>query len=526
MRDFQAPGRSLVLAQGGMAATSHPLASQVAIQTLQAGGNAVDGALAAAAVLPLCEPHMCGLGGDCFALIQPGDGGAMIGLNASGRAPAGLNGADLRAQGFAQMQPTEAHSVTVPGAVAGFVTLSQDHGRLSLADAWAPAIRYAEAGVPVAPRVASDWTGKVDRLQGIARDHYLMQGAAYPLGALFKAPGQAALLSQIAKDGREAFYTGPVAQDMVDALQAAGGTHTAEDFAAQTADYVTPIAGTYRGHTLTELPPNGQGAIALLMLNILERFDMGALDPMSPEKLHIEMEAIKVAYDARTRFIADADHMTRLDHLLSPQTADQLAALIDPKRALPGPPSPTEHVHKETVYLTVVDGDGMMVSLIYSIYDSFGSGLAAPGTGILFHNRGSGFTLDEGHPNEAGPGKRPMHTIIPAMLDLPTGGRMSFGVMGGSYQAAGHARFVSNMVDYGMDPQEAMDHPRMFFEDGQTRLENRYPVESLAALRALGHQNVVHVTDPIGGSQAILRGQTGLLTGASDPRKDGCALGY
>ncbi|MEM9269483.1 MAG: gamma-glutamyltransferase, partial [Pseudomonadota bacterium] len=207
-------------------------------------------------------------------------------------------------------------------------------------------------------------------------------------------------------------------------------------------------------------------------------------------------------------------------------TAQDLAALINPNRALPGPPSPTETVHKETVYLTVVDSDGMMVSFIYSIYDSFGSGLAAPGTGILFHNRGSGFTLEPGHPNEAGPGKRPMHTIIPGLLSLPDGSEMSFGVMGGSYQAAGHARFLSNMIDYGMDPQTAMDHPRMFFEDGETRLETGYSPEILAALSDLGHQNVVHVASPIGGSQAILRDTAGVLTGASDPRKDGCALGY
>ena len=289
---------------------------------------------------------------------------------------------------------------------------------------------------------------------------------------------------------------------------------------------MTPIAADYRGYTLHELPPNGQGATALLLAQMLQRFDMAALDPFGAERVHLEAEATKLAYDARNRFLADPDHTTRLDHLLSPDTAAQLSALIKPGEVMADPAPLSEAVHKDTVLLTVVDKDQMAVSMIYSIFATFGSGIATDRFGILFHNRGAGFNLTPGHPNEAGPGKRPMHTIIPAILEEPDGSRMPFGVMGGQYQATGHARVLSNIADFGMHPQAAIDAPRAFAVDGELRLERGYAPEVHGALSNLGH-NVVVPNTPIGGAQAIrIDAKTGILQGASDPRKDGIALGY
>ncbi|NNU79173.1 gamma-glutamyltransferase family protein [Halovulum dunhuangense] len=527
MRDFHAPERSLVLAVNGMAATSHPLASQVAIELLRQGGNAVDAAIGAAVLLGICEPHMTGLGGDCFVLLKRPGSDEVIGLNGSGPAPRGFDAERLRAAGHTAIPLHSADAVTVPGAVDAFVRMARDHGRLGLDAVLAPAIRYAEEGVPVAPRVAFDWAAEQGALQGAARDLFLSDGQAPRQGQIFRAPRQAALLRRIAKEGRAGFYEGPAAEDMVAALRAAGGSHTLEDFAAAETEYVTPIRGPYRGTELIELPPNGQGATALLMARILERFEIATLDPTGAARIHLEAEAAKLAYDARDRFIGDpALSMRYLDHMLSDDTAEGLAALIDPGRAMQGPAALTESVHRDTVYLTVVDRDRMAVSLIYSLFHAFGSGIAAPGAGILFQNRGAGFTLAAGHPNEAGPGKRPMHTIIPAMLAREGRVLMPFGVMGGQYQAAGHVRFLSNMLDFGMDPQQAINHPRSFPQDGALRLERGYPAALHAELAALGHR--IEVPDgPMGGAQAIaIDDELGILVGASDPRKDGCALGY
>lgn len=525
MRDFQTPGRSAVYAANGMCATSHPLAAKTMIDILQAGGNAVDAAIAGAVLLGICEPQMTGIGGDCFVLLKPAGEERVITLNGSGRAPAGLSAAEMRARGLTAVPVYGPEAVTVPGAVDAFCRLSADWGKLGLAASLAPAIRYADEGVPVAPRVAFDWLEAVDNLQGDARTYYLMQGAAPSIGQTFRAPGQAEVLRRIAARGRDAFYQGEVAEDMVASLRALGGTHTLEDFAATSCTYGDPVTGTYGELDLIEHPPNGQGATAILMLNILANFDLAALDPFGAERAHLEAEAAKLAYDARNRFIADPDHMRRLDHMLSLETAAKLAALIDPRRAMPAADSLTEAVHRETIYLTVVDRDRMAVSLIYSVYHSFGSGLASSRFGINFQNRGAGFTLSEGHPNEANGGKRPMHTIIPAML--AQGGRvtMPFGVMGGAYQPNGHARFVSNLTDYGMEPQEAIDAPRCFTTPEGFEIERGYSDVVRAQLSDMGH-HMIDADGPIGGAQAILMDDSGVLQGASDPRKDGCALGY
>ena len=494
---------------------------------LQDGGNAVDAAIAAAVLLGFCEPMMTGLGGDCFVLLKPAGEERIIGLNGAGRAPAGLDAAALRAAGHAAMPLHHPAAVTVPGAVDAFVRLAADWGRKGLAACLAPAIRYAEEGVPVAPRVAADWAAAEASLAGDARRHFLPGGRVPRVGDIFRAPGQAAVLRRIARDGRAGFYEGEVAEDMVAALRALGGTHTLEDFAAPACEYVEPIAGGYGGHELVEIPPPGQGATAILMAKILSHFDLGGLDPFGATRAHLEAEAAKLAYDARNRFVADpTGQRLRLAHMLSDETAAGLAGLIDPGRALPDPARAAEAVHRDTVYLCVVDRDRMAVSVIYSIFHAFGSGLASSRFGINFQNRGAGFSLQAGHPNEAAGGRRPLHTIIPAMLRREGRVVMPFGVMGGAYQPAGHVRVMSSMLDFGMDPQAAIDGPRSFPDAEGLQIESGYAEAVAAELAALGHR-VRRAPRPLGGAQAILIDHArGVLVGASDPRKDGCALGY
>jgi len=525
MRDFHKPGRSAVYATNGICATSHPLAAKVAVQILEAGGNAMDAAIAGAVLLGICEPQMTGIGGDCFVLLTPPGEDRVVAMNGSGRAPAGLDAATLRAKGQTVIAPYSADAVTIPGAIDAFCQLSTDFGKLGLKAILAPAIHYAETGVPVAPRVAFDWALATDNLQGKARDLYLMNGQAPIPGQTFAAPGQADVLRRIAMNGRAAFYEGEIAEDMVASLNALGGTHTLDDFADTTCDYTDPVTGGYGGLDLFEHPPNGQGTTAILILNILKHFDIAGMDPWGAERAHIEAEATKLGYDARNRFIADADHTTRLDHMTAPETAAKLAALIDPAKAMPAGLPGAEAVHKDTIYITVVDKDGMSVSLIYSVFHSFGAGIASDKFGILFQNRGAGFTLEDGHPNEAKGGKRPMHTIIPGLLKKDGKPYMPFGVMGGAYQSTGHARFVTNVTDFGLSPQDAIDAPRCFADGPVLNVENGYSDAVKATLRDLGH-NVQTPQTAIGGAQAIMIHDTGVLEAGSDPRKDGCALGY
>ena len=526
MRDFERPGRSAVYATNGMCATSHPLAAKVAIQMLEAGGNAVDAAIAGAVLLGLCEPQMTGIGGDCFALVAPSPEAPVIALNGSGSAPKGFDPKPLRAAGHTRIPRHDPAAITIPGAVDALCTLARDHGRLGLKAALAPAIHYAEAGIPVAPRVAFDWANEGGALfNESARNRFNVQGKAPSAGTLFRAPDQAEVLRRIALEGRDGFYSGEVAEDMVATLQALGGSHTIDDFEQTASTYTTPVSGQYAGRELLEHPPNGQGATAHLILNILRNFDLASMDPFGAERAHIEAEATKLAYDARNRFIADPAHTTKLGTFLSKETANKLAALIDPNKAIASATKLTEEVHRDTIYITVVDRDRMAVSLIYSIFSGFGSGIASDRFGILFHKRGQGFNLTEGHPNEAGAGKRPMHTIIPAMVRGNGRTSMPFGVMGGAYQACGHARFLTNIADFGFDPQSAIDAPRCFAEDDTLRIENSYTSDVRAALADKGHKLRPN-EGPIGGAQAIEIREDGVLIGASDPRKDGCALGY
>jgi len=526
MRDFQHPGRSPVYATNGICATSHPLAAKTAVQILESGGNAVDAAIAAAVLLGICEPQMTGIGGDCFILLSPGGSDEVIALNGSGRAPAGLSAETMRAAGHKTVPVQSVEAVTIPGAIDAFCQLSKDYGKLGIATLLAPAIYYAKAGVSVAPRVAFDWKLAEGRLQGDAKKFYLLDGKAPNVGQVFRASNQAEVLERIALEGRRGYYEGEVAEDMVTSLNALGGVHTLDDFADTACEYTTPVSGEYKGTELVEHPPNGQGATAILMNNILTQFDIAGMEPYGAERAHIEAEAAKLAYDARNRFIADPDQTTRLDHMLSQDTADALAVLIDPKHAMASAAQASENVHKDTVYLTVVDKDQMSVSLIYSIYNSFGSGLASSKFGINFQNRGSGFTLQKDHPNEAMGGRRPMHTIIPGMLRKDGKVIMPFGVMGGAYQSCGHARFMSNMLDFGMDAQTAIDAPRCFDDGAVMNVERGYSDAVRTELADMGH-NVAIPEGPIGGAQSILiNHETGVLEGASDARKDGCALGY
>ena len=524
MRDFHISGRSSVLATNGMAATSHPIGTRVAIETLEAGGNAMDAAIAGAVVLGICEPQMTGIGGDCFALFSPAGTDQVLALNGSGRAPAELDAAKIRAEGVEVISPTSAASVTMPGAVDAFCRLSEEWGVLGLDRLLAPAIHYAEHGVPVASRVAFDWSTGASGLSGNARKFYTNSGQALLVGDIFRSPTQAEVLRRIARDGRDAFYSGEVAEDMLAAL--VDGPHTLDDFAAVEATKTEPISAEYHGVEVCEHPPNGQGAIALLMLKTLAKFDLVSLDPFGAERAHLEAEVTKLAYAERDRVIADASAAPDGPEIFTDQLADRLASAVEETCTAQGPNPPKEAVHKDTIYITVVDRDRMAVSLIYSIFRKFGSGLASPKFGILLHNRGSGFTLEKGHRNEAAGGKRPLHTIIPGLVRR--GGRvaMPFGVMGGQYQAAGHARFITNWVDYGLDIQSAIDGPRSFAYGGELQVERGYSEAVHARLAELGH-TVTIPDEPIGGAQAILIDEArGVLEGASDPRKDGCALGF
>ena len=528
MRDFQLPGRSAVHARRAMAATSHPMASLTAIETLRAGGNAVDAAVAAAGVLAVVEPHMTGIGGDCFVLYAPA-GGAVTGYNGSGRSPEAATLEWYLREGYETMPAAGPHAVTVPGAPEAWERLSRDHGRKDLASLLQPAIRLAADGAPVHPRVAHDWAGCVEVLDATAetRRIYLNGGRAYRTGEIHRQPALSATLERIADGGARAFYTGPVADSMVATLNRYGGLHAEADFAAHRGAYVQPISTGYRGHVVHECPPNGQGLTALLMLNILEGFDLAGRPSMDPLRLHLEAEAGRLAYRDRDRYLGDPEASAiPVEDLLSEAYAAELRGRIDPDRAMARLPETAPAGWSDTVYLAVVDEDGNAVSFINSLFALFGSGIADAATGVLFQNRGSSFRLRRGHPNAIGPSKRAMHTIMPGMLARDGRAWMPFGVMGGHYQPFGHARLVTNVVDCGLDAQQAIDAPRIFHFDGILALETGVPAAAAAGLAARGH-DVRRAGAPFGGGQAVMIDRrAGTLIGGSDPRKDGCALGY
>jgi gamma-glutamyltranspeptidase/glutathione hydrolase len=526
-RDFHLPGRSPVYARDAIAATSHPLASVAAIDILKAGGTAADAAIAAVAVLCVVEPAMTGIGGDCFCLVAKPDL-PVWGYNGSGRAAAAVTTEKLLAQGIrGKIAATSPHAVTVPGAIDAWEAILKAHGRFGLDRVLQPAIRYAEDGFAIAPRVSSDWATMVDKLAPHAGStkYYLFNGGAPAVGHVMRLPALAATLKAIAAGGAKAFYEGAIAADIAATVQAAGGLLAAEDLARHQGDAVEPISTNYRGLDVVELPPNGQGLTALVLLNILEQFDLGKLDPMGPERLHLALEAARLAFGVRDTHIADPAYMREpVAGLLDKGFAAKLAKLLDPDTRVPLPQSPTPG--SDTIYLTVVDRDRTAVSLINSLYSGFGTGICTEKTGVMLHNRGSGFVVEPEHPNAIAPGKRPMHTIIPALTMRDKRCAMAFGVMGADFQPMGHAHVVTNMVDYGMDVQQAIDAPRVFYVGETTEGERGVPEATMAGLKARGHEVMLRPLPHGGGQGIVIDWERGVLIGGSDPRKDGCAIGY
>jgi gamma-glutamyltranspeptidase/glutathione hydrolase len=533
-RDFHAPGRSAVYAANGMAATSMPQATLAALDVLRAGGNALDGAIAAAAVLAVVEPQSTGIGGDCFCLYAPAGTGKVIAINGSGRAPRGATPEALRAAGLTQMEPLSAHSVTVPGAVSAWATLNAAHGRKGLDELLQPAIRFAEEGFHLSGRVASDWEGSVGKLSkhAAAARHFLKDGQPFALGDRFVQPALGRTLRAIAKGGAKAFYEGEVAADIVATLRAAGGTHTEEDFArgATVAEFVAPIKRAWRDMEVYQCPPNGSGMIVLMILGMIERLGTAEGGFLSVERMHRHVEAARLAYRDRDAFLADPSLVdVPVEKLISDGYLEKLAKLITDERAMAELPTPGESdlaKHKDTVYLSVVDRDGNACSFINSLFEGFGSGILAEKSGVMLQNRGFGFRLQEGHPNCIAPDKRPMHTIIPGMVMKNGEAIMPYGVMGGHFQPMGQTWFLANHFEYGLDVQEALDAPRLFPRLGKVQVERGIPLSVVDRLNRLGHECEL-IDKPHGGGQAILIDRAkGCLVGGSDPRKDGCALGY
>jgi gamma-glutamyltranspeptidase/glutathione hydrolase len=523
--------RSNVLARHGLVATSQPLAAMAGLRVLMAGGNAADAAVTTAAMLNVVEPMSTGIGGDCFALVYDARDGQVTALNGSGRAPAAFTLAEAQRLGLREIPLTGPLPVTVPGTVSGWAALLARFGTRSLADCLAPAIQAAEEGFPVSERISAGWQGAAEKL---ARDKAAARTylpAPQP-GEIHRQPDLARTLRLIAAEGETAFYRGPLAGQIAAAVQARGGYLAEEDLAAHMATWDAPIRTVYRGVEILEHPPNGQGLAALVALNIVEGYDLAGMDYHDPARWHLLIEAMRLGMVDAGRYVADPALVdVPVAALLSRGYAAGRRALIEAGRSLPlaAPGSPE---HRDTVYLTVADGRGNAVSFINSLYYGFGSGLVVPGTGICLQNRGACFSLEPGHPNVLAGGKRPYHTIIPAMALRDGRLWLSFGVMGGFMQPQGHLQVVVNMVDHGLDPQAALDAPRFRVDERggpRVAVETAVPLKTRQALTAFGHEVVPETTfNPgFGGGQIIaLDAETGVLWGGSDPCKDGCAVGW
>ncbi len=530
MRDLHLPGRSVAMGMRGAAATSHPLSTAIAIEVLRHGGNAVDAAVTASILQSVLEPHNAGLGGDCYALVWKAAERRMFALNGAGYAPQGLSDDWLLAQGIGTIGTEDIHAVTVPGALDAWQLLLADHGTVSLASALEPAIDYADRGFVLAERAAADWaveTAKLGRDAG-ARAHFLRpDGTAPRAGELVRLPTLARTMRRIAQEGADDFYRGKLAATLVASLNTMGGRHARADFADYASNYVEPLRTAYRGVDLVQLPPSGHGLTALVMLNILSRFEHRGLDPSGADRFHLQAEAARLAYRVRDTFVADPEFAdVPVDELLSDRFADELAARISLDRVLPNDFALPALTQRDTIYLTVVDGAGNACSLISSLFYAFGSGRVCPQTGIAFQNRGAGFRVQPGHPNSVRPRKRPLHTIIPAMAMRDGAPVLSFGVMGGPYQPAGVVHVLQNIVDFGMDVQQALDAPRGFRFNGAFDAERGISDAVLQDLARRGHP-VARTVVPLGGGQVIaIDPMTGVLRAGSDPRKDGIALAY
>jgi len=539
------PTRSEVIATQGMAATSQPLATQVALDILKRGGTAVDAAIAANAAIGLMEPTGSGVGGDLFAIVWDAKSGKLHGLNASGRSPRSLTLEQLRAElrklGVSTIPRTGPLPVSVPGAVDGWFELHSRFGRLPMKELLQPAISYARNGFPVTEVIAQGWAANARVLSKYPNfaETFMPGGKPPAKGDIFRNPRLADTLSAIAEGGRDAFYKGEIAQRIERYMRANGGYLTASDLAAHRSEWVEPVSTNYRGYDVWELPPNTQGVAALDMLNIQEPYDLKSMGFGSAEYLHVFIEAKKLAFEDRARYYGDPEFSKiPLGRLLSKEYAARRRALIGEKAALTYPVDNQAVDHGDTIYMTVADSAGNMVSLIQSNYRGMGSGMVPDGCGFSLQDRGELFSLQDGHPNVYAPGKRPFHTIIPAFVTRNGKPWLSFGVMGGAMQPQGHVQILVNLIDFGMNLQEAGDAPRarhdgsseptgeVMRDGGQVVLEQGFSPAVVKALEARGHKVTVENDGDFGGYQAIRRNEQGVYFGASESRKDGAAQGY
>ena len=536
--------RSPVLSRGcgcgSMVATSQPLAVAAGLEILSHGGSAADAAIATAAALNVTEPTSTGIGGDAFALYYEAATGKITALNASGRAPQSLTLERLQVEGFGdELPPYHPYTITVPGACSGWCDLVSRHGRLEMSDILAPAIRLAEEGFPVAPVTAHFWErgAKSQLAQALNGEELTIDGRAPRAGEIFHNPGLARTFKVVASGGKDAFYQGEIAEAIATVIHEAGGCLTVEDLALHTATWDEPISTTYRGYRIWECPPNGQGLAALLGLNILEGFDLSAHETLSAERLHLQIESMRLAFADTRWYVADSDFSDiPLKELLSKTYANERRRLINPQHATLDQQRGTPVASSDTVYLTVVDADGNACSFIGSNYMGFGTGIIPKGWGFTLQNRGHNFSLDPQHPNALAPGKRPYHTIIPSLITKPAlqGEKLfaSYGVMGGFMQPQGHLQVVSALIDSNLDPQAALDQPRFCISDGKAggeiALEEGIPAQVAAKLAQMGHSIQMvsgYARSVFGRGQIILRdSETGVLWGGSDSRADGCAM--
>ena len=534
--------RSEVIAMNGMAATSQPLATQVALDILKKGGSAVDAAIAANAALGLMEPTGCGIGGDLFAIVWDAENEELTGLNASGRSPQSLTLQYFRDIGMQSIPYLGPLTVSVPGAVDGWYELHERYGRLPMSELLQPSIDYAEQGFPVTEFIADLWQENIESRKDFpgVKEVFMLGGDAPKTGDVFKNPNLANTYRMIAEGGRDVFYKGEIAKKIDSYMAEQGGFLTYADMAAHTSEWVEPVAANYRGYDVYELPPNGQGIVALQMLNILEGYDLRRMGYGSTEYLHTLIEAKKLAYEDRAKYYADPDFYNfPVDWLVSKEYAAERRVQIDPEKAAETYPAGDAVLENgDTIYLTVADADGNMISLIQSNYGDLGSGMTPEELGFQLQNRGQLFSLEEGHANVYESGKRPFHTIIPAFVMKEGKPWLSFGVMGGSMQPQAHAQIIVNLIDFDMNLQEAGDAARMrhsgssqptdhvMTDGGRVYLESGITAEVREALKAMGH-NVSHERASMGGYQAIIRDPiSGVYFGASESRKDGQAAGY
>lgn len=528
-RDFELPGRSEVLGTNGMAATSHPSSTLAALDMLRQGGNAVDAAVCAAAVQAVVEPTQTGIGGDCFALVMREGEPRPVALNGSGWSPANARLEWYLGRGVTEIPIESAHAVTVPGAVAAWERLVTDHGRMPWGRVLEAAIAAADEGCCIPERLARDWGRQASKLKRnpAAASLFLFDGEPPKTGTVHQQPALAQTLREIAKEGAKAFYTGRIGADLVATLRAQGGLHELEDFSAFSPEYVQAISTNYRGYDLWECPPNGQGLVPMLMAKVLEGFDISQWPSISVERFHVQAEIARLAYAERDLFIADPrTGEIPVERLLSSAHIADLRNSVSMTGRMANLHAVMQRAHRDTVFISVVDRDRMAVSLINSIFEDFGCGIACAKTGVIFHNRASSFTLEHDHPNRIEGRKRPMHTIIPAML--AQGGRavMPFGVTGAHFQPLGQVQILTNIIDYGMSVQAAIDYPRMFARGDAFEVERTVPEGIAEGLRRLGH-NVTRPENPLGTAQAIwIDHARGILRGGADGRRDGIALGY